>query len=240
MLPITPREWLHPASAAQARDIQRDLAARVLVADEPVPPRTVAGVDVSNTPRNPDELLYAALAVLALPSLTPVATAGATRRADFPYVPGLLAFREAPCLLDAFAQLEALPDLLVVDGHGVSHPRGIGIASHLGVLLDRPSIGVAKTILVGAPEGEPGAAPGSWVPLVWKGRTIGAVLRTRARVSPVYVSVGHRVTLEGAVRQVCAMLGRTRLPEPTRQAHLAANVLRRGAEAAPRGAVPLI
>ena len=222
---------MHPASPAHARDVQRDLAARVVVADEAAPARTVAGVDVSNTPRDRDERLHAALAVLALPSLAPVATAGATRRADFPYVPGLLAFREAPCLLDAFAQLQALPDLLVVDGHGVSHPRGIGIASHLGVLLDRPSIGVAKSILVGAPEGEPGAAPGSWVPLIWKGRMIGAVLRTRARVSPVYVSVGHRVTLEGAVRQVCAMLGRTRLPEPTRQAHLAANALRRSEQA---------
>lgn len=171
--------------------------------------------------------------MLALPGLAVVATAGATRRAEFPYVPGLLAFREAPCVLDALARLDALPDLLVVDGHGVSHPRGLGIASHLGVLLDRPAIGVAKSILVGAPEGEPGDAPGSWVPLRWQGRTVGAVLRTRARVSPVYVSVGHRVTLEGAVRQVCAMLGRTRLPEPTRQAHLAANALRRSQEAEP-------
>ena len=213
--------------------MQRDLAARVVVADEADPPRTVAGVDVSNTPRDPDERLHAALAVLALPSLALVASAGATRRASFPYVPGLLAFREVPCLLDAFVRLDATPDLLVVDGHGVSHPRGIGIASHLGVLLDRPTIGVAKSILVGAPKGELGEAPGSCVPLVWRGRTVGAVLRTRARVSPIYVSVGHRVTLDGAVRQVCAMLGRTRLPEPTRQAHLAANALRRSQEAGP-------
>lgn len=206
-------------------------------ADEAAPARTVAGVDVSNTPRDPQERLHASVAVLALPSLAPVATAGATRRASFPYVPGLLAFREVPCLLDAFARLGSLPDLLVVDGHGVSHPRGLGIASHLGVLLDLPSIGVAKSILVGAPEGELGEAQGCWVPLVWRGRTVGAVLRSRARVSPVYVSVGHRVTLEGAVRQVCAMLGRTRLPEPTRQAHLAANALRRREEAG-RDATP--
>ena len=168
-----------------------------------------------------------------MPRLAVIATAGATRRAEFPYVPGLLAFREAPCVLDALERLDALPDLLVVDGHGVSHPRGLGIASHLGVLLNRPSIGVAKSILIGAPEGELGEAPGNWVPLAWRGRVVGAVLRTRARVSPVYVSVGHRVTLEGAVRQVCAMLGRTRLPEPTRQAHLAANALRRSLEAEP-------
>ncbi len=233
MSPSFPPEWLHPASPAQARDVQRLLAERVVTADEPGPVRTVAGVDVSNTPRDPEDRLHAAIAVLDAASLAVVATAGATRRAEFPYVPGLLAVREVPCLLDAFATLAVQPDLLVMDGHGVSHPRGLGIASHLGVLLDRPAIGVAKSILVGAPEGELAEAAGSWVPLVWRGRRVGAVLRTRARVSPVYVSVGHRVTLEGAVRQVMALVGRYRLPEPTRQAHLAANVLRRQGLAGP-------
>ena len=213
--------------------MQRLLAARVVAADESGPVRTVAGVDVSNMPRDPEERLYAAIAVLDAASFAVVAIAEATRRAEFPYVPGLLAFREVPCLLDAFGTLAAPPDLLVVDGHGVSHPRGLGIASHLGVLLDRPAIGVAKSILVGEPQGELGEASGSWVPLAWRGRTIGAVLRTRARVSPVYVSVGHRISLEGAVRQVMALVGRYRLPEPTRQAHLAANALRRQELAGP-------
>ena len=118
----------------------------------------------------------------------------------------------------------------MVDGHGISHPRGLGIASHLGVLLDCPSIGVAKSILVGRPDGELGNQVGDSVPLRWKGQTLGLVLRTRPNVQPVYVSVGHRVSLETAVEIVLKCLSRYRLPEPTRQAHQAANLCRRGAE----------
>ncbi len=114
-----------------------------------------------------------------------------------------------------------------MDGHGISHPRGLGVASHVGVLLDVPTVGVAKSILVGAPDGELGEMPGSQVALTWRGRVIGAVLRTRRGVQPVYVSVGHRVSLEGAVHHVMALLGGYRLPEPTRQADRAAALLKK-------------
>jgi deoxyribonuclease V len=229
MAPIPP-EWLHPASPAAARDVQRLLAARVVAEDRPVGDGTVrvaAGLDCSYTREDAGERVHAAAVLVAVPGLRVTATVGASGPAALPYVPGLLAFREAPALLDAFAELPEQPDLVLVDGHGISHPRGLGVASHVGVLLDLPTIGVAKSILVGSPAGELGEAPGSQVPLTWRGRVIGTVLRTRHRVQPVYVSVGHRVSLEGAVRHVMALLGGYRLPEPTRQADRAAAVLKK-------------
>lgn len=237
-----PQEWLHPPSLDRAREVQAELARRVIAADDPgdalggTGPRRVAGVDVSNSPYDPDAMVHAAVAVLDGAGLGVVRTAGARRRADFPYVPGFLGFREVPALLDAFRELAEPPDLVVVDGHGLSHPRGLGIACHLGVLLDLPAIGVAKSVLVGKPEGELGEEAGSRVPLVWRGRVVGAVLRTKRRVNPVYVSVGHRVSLEGAVRRVLALTRGYRLPEPTRQAHLAANAFRRAAGERPEAA----
>jgi len=224
------REWLYPASAAEARDVQRFLAARVIAEDRPVGDgmvRVAAGMDCSYTREEAGERVHAAAVLVAVPGLRVTATVGASRPAALPYVPGLLAFREAPALLDAFGRLPEPPDIVLVDGHGISHPRGLGVASHLGVLLDVPTIGVAKSILVGKPEGELGDAPGSQVRLAWGGRVIGTVLRTRREVKPVYVSVGHRVSLEGAVHHVMTMLGGYRLPEPTRQADRAAAVLKR-------------
>jgi deoxyribonuclease V len=223
-------EWLYPASPAEARAVQSLLAARVVAEDEAVGDETVrvvAGLDCSYVREEAGERVVAAAVLVAVPGLRVTATVGATRPAAMPYVPGLLAFREAPALLDAFGRLPEAPDLVLVDGHGISHPRGLGVASHVGVLLDVPTIGVAKSILVGKVEGELGEMPGSQVPLVWRGRVIATVLRTRRRVQPVYVSVGHRVSLAGAVRHVMALLGGYRLPEPTRQADRAAAVLKR-------------
>lgn len=220
MTDVSP-EWLRPGSAAEARDVQRALAACVVTEDRPLaegPARLVAGLDCAYIRSEAGESVVAAAVSVAVPGLRIAATAGAIRPAAMPYVPGLLAFREAPTLIEAFERLPVPPDLILVDGHGISHPRGLGVASHIGVLLDRPAIGVAKSILVGNAEGELGEAPGSQVPLVWRSRVIGTVLRTRARVQPVYVSVGHRVSLEGAVRQVLSLLAGFRLPEPTRQA----------------------
>ena len=226
-----PHEWLHPASPTEAKEVQRLLAARVVAEDRPVGDGTIrlaAGLDCSYAREEAGERVFAAAVLVAVPGLRVTASVGATRPAALPYVPGLLAFREAPALLDAFVRLPERPDLVLVDGHGISHPRGLGVASHVGVLLDVPAIGVAKSILVGKPEGELGEMPGSQVPLVWHGRVIGTVLRTRRRVQPVYVSVGHRVTLESAVRHVVALLGGYRLPEPTRQADRAAAALKKG------------
>ncbi len=231
MAPI-PQAWLHPASPTEAKQVQRLLAARVVAEDRPLGDgivRLAAGLDCSYVREEVGERVVAAAVLVAVPDLRVTATVGASRPAALPYVPGLLAFREAPALLDAFARLPERPDLVVVDGHGISHPRGLGVASHVGVLLDVPTIGVAKSILVGAAAGDLGEMPGSRVPLVWRGRTIGTVLRTRQRVQPVYVSVGHRVSLEGAVHHVMALLGGYRLPEPTRQADRAAAILKKEA-----------
>jgi deoxyribonuclease V len=146
----------------------------------------------------------------------------ATRPATFPYIPGLLSFREGPVILDAMNKLSAAPDLLIFDGQGVAHPRRLGIASHIGLLLDLPSIGCAKSRLCGQHE-EPGLERGSHVPLMDKGETIGSVVRTRSGVKPVFVSVGHRLDLRTSVEYVLACCRGYRLPETTRRAHLMAS-----------------
>jgi deoxyribonuclease V len=153
--------------------------------------------------------------------------AAASLPAALPYIPGLLAFREAPAVLAALARLAAPPDLLFVDGQGIAHPRRCGIACHLGVTLDLPSIGVAKSRLVGAALALD-AAPGAAVPVTDRGEVVGALLRSRARANPLHVSIGHRVSLEGALALVRAAGRGYRLPEPTRQAHLFAAEVRRG------------
>jgi deoxyribonuclease V len=137
---------------------------------------------------------------------------------SFPYVPGLLAFREGPIVLAALERLAERPDVLIFDAQGLAHPRRMGLATHLGILLDVPSVGCAKSRLCGK-ETEPGEEKGSWTPLLDRGEVIGAVVRTRSRVRPVYVSVGHRVDLETAVSLVLSCATKYRLPEPTRWAH---------------------
>jgi deoxyribonuclease V len=162
--------------------------------------------------------------VFSFPALEPLANATATRPVEFPYVPGLLAFRELPALLEAYAGLAEEPDLLLVDGHGLAHPRRFGIACHLGVELDRPSIGCGKSLLVGE-HAEPAPRRGSSTLLLHRGERIGRCLRTRAGVRPVYVSIGHRCALEHAVSIVLACAPRYRLPEPIRAAdHLAGRI----------------
>ncbi len=187
------------------------------------PLRRVAGADVSYA--RGDTHLYAAVVVLDANTLVEVERAGVARRAVFPYLPGYLSFREAPAVLEACARLAQPPDLLLVDGHGLAHPRGFGLACHLGVLLDLPTIGVAKSVLVGSAP-DPGERRGAWAPMVHEGQRVGSVLRTRERVRPVYVSVGHRVALATARRLTLRFAPRFRLPEPIRGAHRAVNELR--------------
>ena len=222
-----PASWTDPPDLAAAREAQRVLAARVVREDAHGPVRLIGGVDISSTRFDPGNLVHAAVVVLAWPDLTPVAQAAATIRAGMPYIPGFLGFREVPALLAAWEGLAAKPDLVMVDGHGVAHPRGLGIAAHLGVVLDVPSIGVAKSILVGRPAAPLPEEPGAAVPLVWKGARIGTVLRTKRRSNPLIVSTGHRVAEASAVDWVRGCLRDYRLPEPTRLAHLAANAERR-------------
>lgn len=222
-----PHDWLYPASLHAAAEVQRELARRVVREDALGPVATVAGVDTSMKWRDSTGPIHAAIVQLDWPGLAPRATAAVSAPSPIPYVPGFLGFRECPGLVGAYRKLPTAPDLVFVDGHGISHPRGLGIASHLGVLLDRPTIGVAKSILVGEPAGPLGPEPGDCTPLVWKGETIAMVLRTRRRARPVYVSIGHRMSLETAVAWVQRTVRGYRLPEPTRLAHEAANAQRR-------------
>jgi deoxyribonuclease V len=196
--------------------LQHNLRGRVIDEDRLGPVHKVAGTDVGFQEQG--KVTRAAVAVLSYPQLLVLETAIARRSTSFPYVPGLLSFREIPALLDALEQLETLPDLLLCDGQGIAHPRRLGIASHLGLLTDIPAIGVAKTRLWGT-HAEVPRERGSWTPL-WDGsEMIGAVLRTRVGVKPLYVSVGHRVSLETAIDYVLGCTTRYRLPETTRQAH---------------------
>lgn len=196
--------------------LQQRLRSRVVRSGRPRRVRTVAGTDVGF--ERAGGMARAAVAVLSFPRLELVDYAVVRRRARFPYVPGLLSFREIPALLQALDTLRVRPDLILCDGQGLAHPRRFGIASHLGVICGVPSIGVAKSRLIGE-HGEPAQRRGAWVPLRDKGETIGAVLRTRPGTRPIYVSIGHRVSLPVAVRYVMACTARYRLPETTRWAH---------------------
>lgn len=199
---------------AEAIALQKRLAAQVIREDQVGPVTTVAGVDVSIR----DDRGRAAVAVLSLPELVIIDYVRATRPITLPYIPGLLSFREGPVILDAFEKLASMPDLLIFDGQGIAHPRRLGIASHIGLLLDTPSIGCAKSRLCGRHQ-EPGAERGSHVPLVDDGETIGVVLRTRSNVKPVFISIGHRIDLPTSIEYVLACHGGYKLPEPTRWAH---------------------
>jgi deoxyribonuclease V len=201
---------------AQAIALQRKLASRVVRARRLGPVRRVCGIDVGF--EDEGRLVRAAAAVLSVPELELVDFALARAPAAFPYVPGLLSFREAPAALAALAALKLRPDLLLCDGQGIAHPRRFGLASHVGLLAGIPSIGVAKTRLVGEHGRVPGRR-GAWVPLCDGNERIGAVLRTRAGVKPIYVSIGHRVSLACAIDWVMACTTRYRLPETTRWAH---------------------
>jgi deoxyribonuclease V len=203
-------------SPTEAVALQRALRDRVVTRDDLGPVRTVAGLDVGFEAEG--RVARAAVAVLELPGLALVEEAVARAPARFPYVPGLLSFREVPVVLEALARLSRAPDVILCDGQGYAHPRRFGLACHLGLWTGLPSVGVAKTRLTGVhgpvPEGR-----GAWCPLTDGGEVIGAVLRTRPGVKPIFVSIGHRVSLATAIDLVMRCVTRFRLPETTRQAH---------------------
>lgn len=199
----------------EAVAIQRALAGRVRAEPLDAPVETVAGVDVSIR----GDLAQAAIAVVRLPGFEVVDAAIHRAAVPFPYVPGLLSFREVPVLLPALEQLQTWPDVFMCDSQGRAHPRRFGLACHLGVLLDHPALGVAKARLTGRPAGPLPAEKGAHVPLVDDGEVVGALVRTRTDVNPVYVSVGHRITLEACVELTLRCCPRYKIPVPTREAH---------------------
>ncbi len=203
-------------SPQEAIAIQERLRPAVIGQDKLGRVRYVAGLDIGFQEKN--TITRAAVAVLTYPDLQLVEHVVDHRPTSFPYVPGLLSFREAPAALDALAKLEIRPDLLLCDGQGLAHPRRFGLACHIGLLADIPAVGVAKTRLIG--QHEPVLeSRGSWQPLWHEGEMVGAVLRTRTNVKPVYVSIGHRISLETAIDYVMACTPKYRLPETTRWAH---------------------
>lgn len=218
---VTPKE---------AIEIQRQLSSRPIVEKLQNPLHYVAGCDISFDKGS--DVVYAGIVVLEVPALIAVTQATTITRVKFPYIPGLLSFRESPGLLEAWEKLTVQPDLVMIDGQGYAHPRRFGIASHFGVLVDLPTVGCAKTLLVGKFE-EPDSKAGSSSPLIDREEIVGAALRTQDGVSPVFVSIGHRINLESAIDVVMRCTRDYRIPEPTRQAHLLVNALRRGEEPKP-------
>lgn len=210
----------------EARAIQKDLRQSLILHDDGIPDdiRLIAGADISYA--RGDDLFFAAVVVLTFPELEVVEEASLAERVTFPYIPGLLSFREGPVLLRAFEQLRSRPDVAVFDGQGLAHPRQFGLACHMGLFLDIPTIGCAKTRLTGSADHEPGPRSGDYAHLVLDDDVIGAVVRTKQKVKPVFVSQGHRIGLKGSIDIILSSCRGYRLPEPTRQAHLAVNRIR--------------
>lgn len=221
MKPAAQHDW--DLTPTEARAVQDQLGSKLLLEPPRGRPRLVAGVDVSvSGPRWREATSRAAVVVFDYQTLEPLEVATAEMPSPFPYVPGLLSFREIPVLLAAMDQLERTPDLILVDGHGYAHPRRLGIAAHLGLVLDAPTIGCAKKRFIGVYD-EPAIQAGCYTELVDEGcapaEVIGAVLRTRDGVKPMFISPGHRMDLATALEHVLWCDSGYRLPEPTRRAH---------------------
>ncbi len=213
---VTPRE---------AVELQKSLRERVRIVPLAKPVEKIAGADISFNKFSP--VVYAGIVVLRLPSLEIIEEVGVVSETRFPYVPGLLSFRESPSILEVWSKLKTEPDAVMFDGQGLAHPRRVGIACHVGLLINRPTFGCAKSVLVGKFE-EPGEERGSWSEMIDKGEVVGAALRTKTRTQPIYVSPGHLIDLKSAIRLTLDADGGYRQPEPTRRAHLLVNALRRG------------
>jgi deoxyribonuclease V len=222
---------------AEAVALQNRLRTQVCLQPLDGEVQLIAGCDISFNKFS--DVVYAGIVVLRLPELEIVASATVVTQARFPYVPGLLSFRETPALLEAWENLDIAPDVVMLDGQGLAHPRRFGIACHFGLLTGLPTIGCAKTVLVGKYD-EPDERAGSYSPMTHKGETVGAAVRTKDRVAPVYVSPGHLIDLPGAIKLALRYVrgyqasdaflpskSKYRIPEPTRQAHLLVNELRR-------------
>jgi deoxyribonuclease V len=209
----------------EAIALQRQLREKIDLSPLHVPPRTIAGADISYNRFS--DVIYAGVVILDYESMRPLARSVVNDRMAFPYIPGLLSFREIPSLMKAWQALPYRPDIVMVDGQGVAHPRRMGIAAHMGLLTNCPALGCAKKILTGA-HGLLEAGKGSAAPLMDKGELVGYALRTKDKVNPVYISAGHLMSQEDALAIALHCTRGYRLPEPTRQAHLTVNAFRRG------------
>lgn len=219
---FSPHSWnLNPR---EARALQEQLRKELIIQPINKEIQYIGGADISFNKY--EKTVYAGIIILDIQSLKAVAHGLAITEVHFPYIPGLLSFREIPALLEAWNILELKPDVMMIDGHGLAHPRRMGIASHFGLLTHSPSLGVAKKKLVGHYT-EPTAQAGNFTPLEHEGETIGYVYRTKKNVKPVFVSPGHLLDLDNALHFCQQCTGRYRIPEPTRQAHILVNKLRR-------------
>ncbi|MEA1935766.1 MAG: deoxyribonuclease V [Thermodesulfobacteriota bacterium] len=211
----------------EAINIQQTLREKLILDDKNMPDeiRTIAGADISYS--RGSNLFFAAVVLLEFPSLEIIEETFFTERVIFPYIPGLLTFREGLPLLKAFEKLRIVPDVAIFDGQGIAHPRGLGLASHMGLFLNMPTIGCAKTRLAGKYD-EPGKEVGDYSPLMLDDRIVGAVLRTKKNVKPVFISQGHKIGLQRAIDIVLSSCTGYKLPEPVRKAHLTVNRIRMG------------
>jgi len=203
-------------SYKQAAELQKQLASRVHLTALKRRPKIIAGLDCALS--KDIQRIFAAAVVLKLPNFELVETVAAWRKLTFPYIPGLLSFREAPVCIAAVEKLKTKPDVFLIDGQGIAHPRRLGLAAHLGLFFDKPTIGCAKSRLIGTFD-EPPLQKGSYTPLMHHEQIIGAVLRTRTNVKPLFISVGNKCILDDAISITLACTTKYRLPEPTRLAH---------------------
>lgn len=210
-------------SPQEAFQIQNEMRQQLRLEPLPQMPRTIGGADISFNKYS--EVVYAGIVVLSYPAMQVIDKATVVTRTRFPYVPGLLAFREAPALLEVWEQLGQKPDVLVLDGHGIAHPRRMGIATHFGLLADAVTLGCAKSLLTGH-YGALGEHAGATTDLVHQDEVVGKVLRTKNKCNPVFVSPGNRITLEESLDIILHSVGKYRIPEPTRLAHLLVNEVR--------------
>jgi len=204
-------KWPRTLTLQNARELQDRLRKNVLILPLAKGPRYIAGVDAAFS----DDRVFAGVCLYHFPDLALLEHTTAIQKLSFPYVPGYLSFREGPAIIAALRKLSRTPDAILADGQGIAHPRGLGIASFIGVVLDIPTIGCAKSRLVGEYT-EPGAGKGSWSPLWFEGRTVGAVVRTRDRTRPLFISPGHKTDLASAMHIALNCIGKYRIPEPLR------------------------
>ena len=228
-------KWPKTFTINDARDAQNLLRKKVRLSALKKEPRYIAGVDAAFS----DDCVFAAACLYLFPELALIEQQSSVQKLRFPYVPGFLSFREGPAIISALKKLSCKPDLILFDGQGIAHPRGVGIASQTGILLAIPTIGCAKSRLIGHHE-EPGIKRGKWSALIYEGKTVGAVVRTKDGVRPLYVSPGHKINLADALRITVACTDKHRIPEPLRCADILAKKMKKSRQQARHAASPAI